>query len=90
MYLSEMEREKIGKFIIAELKKAGISIKSENKVCELVFSIISQSMEDERSLEEDATKLFKIHKNTLGPGLDQDKAIRLIKEKLAKDRGFVL
>ena len=90
MWLNPTEIEKIAKFIIKQLKTAGISVPDEPKTVSMVTNIINENMEAERRLEEDAMKLFKQHKQAMGPGIDQEKALRLIKQKLADERKFVL
>ncbi len=90
MYLSADEIEKVSKSVIRELKSAGIESFDENKAETIIINVINQSIQDERALEEDALKLLQQHKASMGVGFDQEKALRMIKQKLAEERGFVL
>lgn len=90
MYLSADEIEKVSKSVIRQLKSAGMDGFDENKAESVVVNAIKQSIQDERALEEDALKLLQQHKASMGVGFDQEKALRMIKQKLAEERGFVL
>lgn len=90
MRLSPTEIEKIAKFILKQLGKSGIQVTDEAKTSAAVINLINKNMEDERLLEEDALKLLKQHQRAMGAGLDQEKALRMIKQKLADERKFIL
>lgn len=87
MYLSPIQIEKIAKSITKHLKSVKIAVSDEEKAQNTIINIINGNMETERDMEEDALKLFKQYKQA---GLDQDKAVQMIKKKLAQERKFVL
>lgn len=90
MRLTKTETEKLARSIIKQIKHIGIGVIDEEKAIHLIINLFHENMEDEKKLEEDALKLLKQHRNAMGAGLDEDKALRLIKQKLANDRKFVL
>lgn len=90
MRLSPTEIEKISKFILKQLGAAGARVTDEPKATNVIANIINENIEAEKQLEEDALKLLKQHLKAMGPGLDQEKALRMIKQKLADERKFVL
>ena len=90
MRLNPTEIEKIAKSVVKQIKSAEITIADEGKVLSLVILLINQSLEEEQRLEDDAQRLLNQHKKAMGSSLDHDKALRMIKEKLAKERNFIL
>lgn len=84
------EIEKIVRSIVRQIKAAGITLVDEGRVSNLIVSVINQNMEDEKKIEEDALRLLNQHKKAMGPSFDHEKALRMIKEKLAQERKFVL
>ena len=90
MRLSPVEVEKIAKTIIKHLKSVNYAVKDEVTAINIIENVLNESMEAEKALEKDALRLFDQHKKALGASVDHDKATRMIMEKLAKERGFVL
>lgn len=90
MWLSERETEKISRSVIKQLKAAGVKLSDEGGVASVIANTINQNIEDERRLEDDALKLLKQHRAASGAELDQERALQMIKKKLADERKFVL
>lgn len=90
MRLTNIEMEKISKAVLKQLKTAGIALTDGEKAVNLIIALINENIEAEKGLEEDALKLLKQHRKAIGPSLDDEKALRMIKQKLADERKFVL
>ena len=60
-------------------------------IAEKIAGIILQNMLEEEKLSKDAEKLLSAHEAAIAAGqMDYRKVFELTKQKLAKDRGFVL
>lgn len=90
MRLSRIEVEKIARAVVKQLNSAGVSLSDEERASTTIANLINDNMEAEKRLEEDAMKLLKKHSQAMGASLDEDKALRMIKRKLAEERKFVL
>ena len=91
MRLQPIEIEKIAVSILKHLVSVDIKVPDVEKAKALIISCINANIEDEHKLEQDALKLLNQHKQALGgSSIDESKAIRMIKEKLASERKFVL
>jgi hypothetical protein len=90
MRLSPTEIEKISRSVLKQLSSAGAAVGDEVKATNIIINVINESIEAEQQLEEDALKLLKQHKKAMGDAIDENKAIRMIKQKLAAERKFVL
>jgi len=88
MWFSDIEREKIAKYIVRQIKDKGVS--DEAAAADLIVQVISTNIKEEKAIEEDAMKLLQQHKKAMGSSIDHDKALRMIKQKLAEERKFVL
>lgn len=82
--------EKIAKFILKQFASEGIEVKDPDKVVAKVTGLISENIEMEKQIEADAEKLLKQHKAAIGGQIDESKALRMIKDKIASERKFVL
>jgi hypothetical protein len=54
-----------------------------------VFEALRKNREDEAALDREAEKVFEANQKQMA-GMDQRQLLRKIKEKLARERGFVL
>lgn len=90
MHLSQTEIEKIAKSVIKQLLSAKIGVSDEGRARDILITVVHENMEEERRLEEDALKLLKKHQQAAGSSLDHNRALRMIKEKLAAERKFIL
>jgi hypothetical protein len=52
--------------------------------------ILTDNMEQERAIEDEAHKLLDKSRKMMGGEIDEQKAFMLIKKQLAKQRNFVL
>jgi hypothetical protein len=92
-----MKDEQIGRLaekIMEDLTKAGlIALKKERGAAlSAIKAAISADIKGEEALERDAEKLLDQNLAAMGggAGIDRQKMLKMIKEKLAKDRKMVL
>jgi hypothetical protein len=92
-----MKDEQIGRLaekIMEDLTKAGlIELKKERGAAlSAIKAAISADIKGEEALERDAEKLLDQNLAAMGggAGIDRQKMLKMIKEKLAKDRKMVL
>jgi hypothetical protein len=94
MRLKEEQITRLAEKIMADLAKAGlITLKKERgAVLAAVKSAIADDIKGEESLARDAEKLLDQTLSAMGgdAGIDRQKMLRMIKEKLAKERKIVL
>lgn len=94
MRLKDEQVARLAERIMEDLTRGGlVALKKERgSALAAVKAAISTDIRDEETLERDAEKLLD---QTLagmggGSGIDRHKMLRMIKEKLAKDRKIVL
>lgn len=90
MRLSAVEQDCLVRMVVKEIKGSAVKLTDEETAKNIIKNILIKNMEDEKLLEEEALKLLKKHRQALGASLDEDKALRMIKQKLADEKGFVL
>ena len=90
MRLAPIVTEKMIKTIIKHLEGQGLQLADRQKTAGLIDMVIKGDVEEEREIEEEALKLLKQHKASLGASIDESKALRMIMKKLADERGFNL
>lgn len=92
MALSRLQIERVSVLILKKLKEEGRSeLLSEPKILkDKIAAILLKNFDEERTLNEDAEKLLNQHRKEFGMGLDEDKALSMIRRQLAKERKFVL
>ncbi len=94
MRLKEEQIARLADKIMEDLNKAClISLKKERgAVLAAVKSAIADDIKGEEALTRDAEKLLDQTLNAMGgdTGIDRQKMLRMIKEKLAKERKIVL
>lgn len=90
MALRKIHVEKISHSITTRLNELKTLSGAANAVTARISSIISANMEAERALDDEAHKLLDKNRHAMGDDIDEQKAFRLIKKQLAKQRNFVL
>ncbi len=94
MRLREEQVNRLAEKVLADLSSAGlISLKKERGVVlSAVKSAITADLKGEEALEKDAENLLDQTLSSVGggAGIDRQKMLKMIKEKLAKDRKIVL
>ncbi len=94
MRLKDDQISRISEKILGDLTTAGlIALKKERgAILGAIREAITADMKGEEALEKDAAALLEQTLKSMGGGADIDrhKMLRMIKEKLAKDRKIVL
>ena len=94
MRLKDDQISRISEKILADLTTAGlIALKKERgAILGAIREAITTDMKGEEALEKDAAALLEQTLKSMGGGADIDrhKMLRMIKEKLAKDRKIIL
>lgn len=95
MHLKDEQISRLAEKVIADLNSAGlITLKAERGVAlKAIRSAVIADIKAEESLEKDAEALLDQTLRSMGNGaasIDRHKMFRMIKDKLAKDRKFVL
>ncbi len=94
MRLKEEQINRLAAKILEELTAAGLlTLKKERgTIIAAVKAAISADIKAEEALEKDAETLLEQTLRSMGgeTGIDRHKMLRMIKEKLAKDRKMVL
>ncbi len=94
MRLKEDQITRLADKVLADLTTAGLIVlkKERGAVLTAIKSVIAADVKVEEALEKDAEKLLDQTLRSMGGGTDIDrhKMLRMIKEKLAKDRKVVL
>jgi len=95
MRLKEEQINKLGEKILNDLISTGeIELKKERGIIlSAIKSAIAADMKAEEDLEKDATRILEENLNALGSSaaaIDRHKMLRMIKEKLAKERKIIL
>jgi hypothetical protein len=94
MRLKEDQITRLADKVLADLTTAGLIVlkKERGAVIAAIKSAISADIKGEETLEKDAEKLLDQTLRSMGGGadIDRQKMLRMIKDKLAKDRKIVL
>jgi hypothetical protein len=95
MHLKDEQIHRLGEKILNDLAARGeIVLKSERGAAlAAIKKAISADLQGEESLERDAERILEENLKALGKGavaIDRHKMLRMIKEKLARDRKIVL
>ncbi|BDV44801.1 hypothetical protein GURASL_37240 [Geotalea uraniireducens] len=95
MKLKDGQIERLAERILERLTVAGlIQLKSERgKLLAGIRSVIAADCKGEEDLEKEAERLLEQTLRSMGGaagGIDRHKMLRMIKERLAKERGIVL
>ncbi len=94
MRLKEEQISRLGEKILADLTAAGLitPTKERGAVLAAIKAAIAADIKGEEALERDAETLLDQTLASMGGGggIDRQKMLRMIKEKLAKERKIVL
>ncbi len=95
MRLKDEQVHRLGEKILNDLTASGeILLKAERgALLSAIKGAIAADLQAEESLERDAERILEENLKALGKGaaaIDRHKMLRMIKEKLAKDRKIVL
>lgn len=89
--VNEREVEHLAEMVLRALRKQGfIELKvTERAAVERIARLLLDNLRAESALEEEAERLAERHARQMS-GMDHRKIVQGIKERLAKERGFVL
>ena len=94
MRLKKEQIERLSDIIFSDLETAQlISLKTDKKqILETIRGVIINDMKSEEDLEKEAERILDQTLRATGGGteIDRHKMLRMIKEKLAKERNIVL
>lgn len=94
MRLKKEQIERLAEKVVADLERAELlKLKSARKeIVEGVIKVISDDIKKEEELEDEAERILEQSLRAAGggSGIDRHKMLRMIKEKLAKERKIVL
>ena len=90
MALRKIHIEKISHAITSKLVENKSLLASEEAVFGRISSILTENMEKERAIEDEAHKLLDKNRKTFAGDIDEAKAFMMIKKQLAKQKNFVL
>jgi hypothetical protein len=94
MRLKEEQINRLAEKILADLGGAGLIVLKKERGAALaaIKAAISADIRGEEALEQDAEKLLDQTLAAMGSGtgIDRQRMLKMIKEKLAKDRKIVL
>ena len=93
MHLKDEQVERLAEKVLGDLERAGLIAMKQGRgvVLSGVKSAISADLKVEEALERDAEALLEKTLRAMGgDGIDRHKMLRMIKDKLAKERKIVL
>jgi hypothetical protein len=93
MHLKDEQIGRLAEKVLGDLEKAGLITAKQGRVALLaaVKSAIAADLKVEEALERDAEALLEKTLRAMGgEGIDRHKMLRMIKDKLAKERKIVL
>lgn len=93
MRLKKDQVERLGAVILSDLEKSeAVRFKTEKKqILETINTVILNDIKAEEDLEKEAEKILDQSLKAAGSaGIDRHKMLKMIKEKLAKDRNIIL
>jgi hypothetical protein len=92
MRLGKNQIERIATMILKKVGEVGgIHLQEKNQsVRDEIAHCIVKNFEEEDAIDEAAQKLLAQHRKEFGMGLDEEKALFMIKRQLAKEKNFIL
>ena len=93
MHLKDEQIGRLAEKVLGDLERAGLVTQKQGRVTVLsaIKSAISADLKVEEALERDAEALLEQTLRAMGgDGIDRHKMLRMIKDKLAKERKIVL
>jgi hypothetical protein len=92
--LKKEQIDRLGDIIFSDLESAQlVSLKADKKhILDAIKGVIVNDMKSEEDLEKEAERILDqtLRATGGGTGIDRHKMLRMIKEKLAKERNIVL
>jgi hypothetical protein len=90
MSLRKAHIEKIaGALVRAFHDQKALSASDDVALAKIQF-LISQNMDEERAIEDEAHRLLEKNRRAFAGDIDEQKAFQLIKKQIAKQKGFTL
>lgn len=91
MKLRDGEMQRIATSILNRLEKAGLLriVSSRSAVEQRIVTAIRGNIRAEEEIEAEAVRFAESHSREL-VGMDRHKVLQLVKERIAKERGFTL
>ena len=91
MKLREPEMHRIAAAVLDRLEKAGLLRVTGNRkdVALRLAAALRANVRDEEEIEAEAARFAETHSREL-VGMDRYKVLQLVKERIAKERGFTL
>ena len=93
MHLKDEQIDRLAEKVLGDLERAGLITEKQGRsaVLSAVKSAIKADIKVEEALERDAEALLEQTLRAMGgDGIDRHKMLRMIKDKLAKERKIVL
>ncbi len=76
---------------LIKAKELDLSEEYAEKIKKVIIEIITEDIEKEKKIEEEAHKILKQHIREIeSQGISYHKMFQIVKQKLAKERGLVL
>ena len=76
--------------VTALLRKDLVDLRGDERTLqERLFTVLKKNFDEEAVLERDADVFADAHRREMA-GMDRGKVVELVKQRLAKERGFVL
>lgn len=91
MKLRDGEMQRIATSILNRLEKAGLLriVSNRSAVEQRIMTAIRGNIRAEEDIESEAVRFAESHSREL-VGMDRHKVLQLVKERIAKERGFTL
>jgi len=91
MRLREAEIRRLASTVVTRLEKAGVMRISGNReaVAQRIIGAFKANLGAEEEIEAEAERFAESHSREL-VGMDRYKVLQLVKERIAKERGFTL
>ena len=91
MRLRETELKRIASLVVSRLEKAGLLriTGSRDALEQRIIAAFRANIRAEEDIEAEANRFAESHSREL-VGMDRHKVLQLVKERIAKERGFTL
>ena len=91
MRLRETELKRIASLVVSRLEKAGLARLTGNRDAleQRIIAAFRANIRAEEDIEAEANRFAESHSREL-VGMDRHKVLQLVKERIAKERGFTL
>ncbi len=91
MRLRETELKRVASLVVSRLEKAGVLrvTGSRDALEQRIIAAFRANIRAEEDIEAEANRFAESHSREL-VGMDRHKVLQLVKERIAKERGFTL